>query len=263
MLRGEGRFNSADPYKANSGGSGDPSNPHSWNRYAYVHGDPTNFMDSTGQYECAPEGCSDDPNCDNLDTKSAPGTGPCHIAGGGGSYLTTVDIGGGLQVINPAGSRSVRRRIGQLENALDDDCVHWLTRSPLVPDARKLYGFLEQEKNEVGVGTFLDSLGGLSHIIAQSLDRTVAGFNIFINNAGAYFQSNQAESGIGDLRNGTARFQAFTLIHEFAHELGIPQFLPEGGAGSVYLQTTEANNDKLIFDNCGKTLAKFNNGILM
>jgi hypothetical protein len=176
MLRGEGRFNSADPYKANSGGSGDSSNPHSWNRYAYVH--PTNFMDSTGQYECGPEGCSDDPNCDNLDTKSAPGTGPCHSAGGGGSYLTTVDIGGGLQVINPAGSRFVRRRIGQLENALDYDCVHWLTTSALVPDANKLYVFLRRKRTRSVSRRSSTAKGGLSHTIAQSLDRTVAGFNI-------------------------------------------------------------------------------------
>jgi RHS repeat-associated protein len=39
-----GRFMTADPYKA----SGKASSPLSWNRYAYVHGDPVNFADSRG-----------------------------------------------------------------------------------------------------------------------------------------------------------------------------------------------------------------------
>ncbi|MCX6596982.1 MAG: RHS repeat-associated core domain-containing protein [Acidobacteria bacterium] len=39
-----GRFLSSDPYRA----SGGPSDPGSWNRYAYVQGDPVNFGDSSG-----------------------------------------------------------------------------------------------------------------------------------------------------------------------------------------------------------------------
>jgi RHS repeat-associated protein len=38
------RFTTADPYKA----SGGPADPQSWNRYAYVGGDPVNFADPTG-----------------------------------------------------------------------------------------------------------------------------------------------------------------------------------------------------------------------
>lgn len=39
-----GRFTSPDPYNA----SGGPSNPNSWNRYAYVEGDPVNHTDRHG-----------------------------------------------------------------------------------------------------------------------------------------------------------------------------------------------------------------------
>jgi RHS repeat-associated protein len=42
---GSGRFLSPDPYMA----SGGPSDPGSWNRYAYVEGDPINFTDRSGQ----------------------------------------------------------------------------------------------------------------------------------------------------------------------------------------------------------------------
>jgi RHS repeat-associated protein len=43
-----GRFLSPDPYVA----SGGPADPGSWNRYAYVQGDPVNFNDPGGQYSC-------------------------------------------------------------------------------------------------------------------------------------------------------------------------------------------------------------------
>ena len=42
---GLGRFLTADPYVA-SGGVADPG---SWNRYAYVGGDPVNLNDSGGE----------------------------------------------------------------------------------------------------------------------------------------------------------------------------------------------------------------------
>jgi RHS repeat-associated protein len=45
---GTGRFNVADPYKA----SGGPEDPGSWNRYAYVVGDPLNFNDPRGLALC-------------------------------------------------------------------------------------------------------------------------------------------------------------------------------------------------------------------
>jgi RHS repeat-associated protein len=41
---GYGRFNTADPYRASAGAG----HPGSWNRYAYVGGDPINFNDASG-----------------------------------------------------------------------------------------------------------------------------------------------------------------------------------------------------------------------
>ena len=43
-----GRFLTADPYMA----SGGAANPGSWNRYAYVEGDPINFVDPPGLFRC-------------------------------------------------------------------------------------------------------------------------------------------------------------------------------------------------------------------
>ena len=51
---GLGRFFTVDPYRANSGGPGDASDPGSWNRFSYVEGDPTNYRDSAGLQAEAP-----------------------------------------------------------------------------------------------------------------------------------------------------------------------------------------------------------------
>jgi hypothetical protein len=65
-----GRFNTVDPYQA-SAGAGDPG---SWNRYAYVGGDPVNFGDWSGlQRE----------NCGDAYAVDASLSGPCYESGGG------------------------------------------------------------------------------------------------------------------------------------------------------------------------------------
>lgn len=71
-----GRFTTADPYTMNGGSQ----NPQVWNRYSYVEDDPANLLDPKGLYSCGPEGCGDEPGCDDLRTKKAPGTGPCVTA---------------------------------------------------------------------------------------------------------------------------------------------------------------------------------------
>jgi RHS repeat-associated protein len=53
-----GRFMTPDPYQSNVGGPGDPSDPGSWNKYAYTRGDPVNRKDPWGL---------DDENGDNPD----------------------------------------------------------------------------------------------------------------------------------------------------------------------------------------------------
>jgi RHS repeat-associated protein len=69
----EGMFLSPDPYKAGKG-SGIITDPTSWNRYAYVGGDPINFIDPTGnRRRCV--GPSDDETCWDEDDEDA-GNGP-------------------------------------------------------------------------------------------------------------------------------------------------------------------------------------------
>jgi RHS repeat-associated protein len=78
-----GRFNTPDPYKA-SGSAGDPN---SWNRYAYVAGDPTNHTDRRGLYiddlPAAADDCGPDWEID------ASLVGPCGGVSRGGDGSTT------------------------------------------------------------------------------------------------------------------------------------------------------------------------------
>jgi RHS repeat-associated protein len=63
-----GRFLSPDPYKANNGGPGDPRDPQSWNRYAYVENDPVNRNDRRGLFSGSAEDCISDPEaCEDDD----------------------------------------------------------------------------------------------------------------------------------------------------------------------------------------------------
>jgi RHS repeat-associated protein len=64
-----GRFRTPDPYRASAA----LRNPQTWNRYAYVHGDPVNFADTLGLFEQT-VGCG------------APGTEYCLDAGDTSGY---------------------------------------------------------------------------------------------------------------------------------------------------------------------------------
>jgi RHS repeat-associated protein len=58
----QGRWISPDPAEL---GAVDPTNPQTWNRYAYVANNPLSYVDPLGLYivDCAWEFCSPCPNC--------------------------------------------------------------------------------------------------------------------------------------------------------------------------------------------------------
>jgi RHS repeat-associated protein len=84
-----GRFLSPDPYS----GSVDPGNPQSWNRYAYVGGDPANGSDPSGLYILPPEG----PDGPGWPGGGGPGWGINPGVGGWG-----FGFGGGYGCIDPS-----------------------------------------------------------------------------------------------------------------------------------------------------------------
>jgi RHS repeat-associated protein len=111
-----GRFLSPDPSSA----SAEPADPRSWNRYAYVGGDPANHADPTGQYVdpfdpggnvdptasfLSAQDCIDDPqSCVDADLAGWVFAWPIITAlGGGGGTGSGGD--GGCATNPPAGSR--------------------------------------------------------------------------------------------------------------------------------------------------------------
>ena len=71
-----GRFMTPDPYQA----SGGPSDPQSWNRYAYTRGDPVNRRDPLGLADC--ETCDD--GVDGYCPAAVESCAPLGGTGGGG-----------------------------------------------------------------------------------------------------------------------------------------------------------------------------------
>jgi hypothetical protein len=55
----------------------------------------------------------------------------------------------------------------------------------------------------------------------------------------------------GKLTGGTARAQAFILLHELAHALSASNFQPD------FNNREAGHNDKLVEENCDKTLKRF------
>ena len=83
-LQAQGRFATPDQYMA----SGGPADPGSWNRYAYVGGDPINYWDPNGQIMAAP-GDLGPVACPSWDEA-------CQFWSGGGGGIGGGSIGGGV-----------------------------------------------------------------------------------------------------------------------------------------------------------------------
>ncbi len=86
-----GRFNTVDPLAS----SASPSNPASWNRYAYVGGDPINHNDPRGLYlDCADgscdESCDDDSVACSIYEQNSDGDG-ANAGDSGVTFSVTVD----------------------------------------------------------------------------------------------------------------------------------------------------------------------------
>jgi RHS repeat-associated protein len=103
-----GRFLSPDPYMANNGGPGDPANPQSWNRYAYVQNDPINASDAKGLWLCyvgVGEGGIEPTDCENAPMPGDPGPDPGPGASGGGSVQSK------FPNCNPSGNSTTEKSL--------------------------------------------------------------------------------------------------------------------------------------------------------
>jgi hypothetical protein len=93
-----GRFLTPDPYMASTSGQ-DPAGPGTWNRYAYVIGDPINWVDHSGMNYTAPEAPTDPGGCVETDILGCVDPGVCDPTAPGGDPCivppATPPVGGG------------------------------------------------------------------------------------------------------------------------------------------------------------------------
>ena len=138
---GAGRFMSADPYKASAGAS----DPGSWNRYAYVEGDPINKRDRAGLFS---EEAWDD---DRLFTRIFLTPAPIPAAGP-----------------DPADNWPLYVFLSRLSSPFSYDCVTWECEQVQVTLTEQAYDLLLVNGLQATVappqvrgGNFVVVLGGL------------------------------------------------------------------------------------------------------
>jgi RHS repeat-associated protein len=250
---GTGRFGTPDPYMA----SGGPADPGSWNRYAYVQGDPINSYDPTGLLQWAP-GAYDAPFyvVPGYDSWSAQGTNffwydPMQDARGGGG-------GGFIHVGNPSktgpNEQRIRTVLDWINGNIDADCAGWLSGvgdaiAGLEGDASNLDTVL------IGHGTMNV---GVSAFTGNNVSQTdlPPGYAITVNDAGAFFVGSYTNSSgqtmtlsANGYAGGTSQAQVAILLHELAHFVGAAGFqsnFENSAAGK--------RNDALVKQHCKDTL---------
>ena len=256
-----GRFGSPDPYRA-SGGKGDSQ---SWNRYAYVGGDPANFVDPEGLDRCL-VGYSSWWATSGGPPITTPVFGECGAIGAMASWrsgpvnsVAEVDDerGKGQDDKSAANAEKTARRldvaIGIALNALRDnsDCAALFNLGGGAIDPRLLLTALQSGTSGYGYITLDDITVPLElkgQVIPSQINATTTGrlgggsaiitFNV---NPGTSFNHN-------DLRSN-----AITVLHELGHAVAdifgsqYTKIAKDSNSPSV-----SRDNTKLVEDTCFK-----------
>jgi RHS repeat-associated protein len=253
-----GRFNTPDPYQATDNGGIDANTPESWNRYAYVLGDPVNYLDPMGLFGCQPQFCegNSDGDGDDSDGPLILGPQPDQLFGPNVRSLTVSHYSR-----TGTNESAIANALTLIQNNIlsgKNPCSSWL--------AGVVGGFSASEfiAAIMGSGPSQYTFGyGLinSPTTAAFVGNTnangtpVAGLpgdaTITINSNGAFFNSGQQIGGGGaQYQGGSIQAQVFILLHELAHEVGAAGFQADNGNNNA-----ETSNNNLVQKNCGKQIA--------
>jgi RHS repeat-associated protein len=266
-----GRFMSPDPYKGNRGGSGDPESPQSWDRYAYVGGDPVNRIDPDGnRWVCV--GPSDDLSCYWLPDDLGTGGGSGGTNGGDGNRSLRDDEGRLETVAVNRPTLKVIATLAGLRRALasDPDCLQWLESGLAGNNADVFNKFYNQLIGIGPNGQPAATLAGAADFSGTDLSNLNAvtnqlrtGYFLTVNTEGAFFTTDKGvgygdvfDSQIGSIKPVTPAAQYFILIHELAHYFKAQGFIENDGN---VLGSQKKNND-LLWKNCNKTIPSAGGG---
>jgi len=107
--------------------------------------------------------------------------------------------------------------------------------------------------NLLAVGSFVSGYAAITQATGTNLAPGDAA--IVVNSLSAFFNFDQTVDQ-GKYQGGTAGADAFILLHELAHLLEAKKFQPDGPSVPNSAQAGK-DNDKLIDQNCQKTLGGF------
>ena len=247
---GLGRFWTVDP-----GGifTADPGDPTSWNRYAYVGGDPVNYHDPTGLWRQIPV----------PDPYTVPPP-PSRYNGNNGSNGLTFHSGPYIDPDDPDPSDSplsgrVQSALLSLRRNLGSDCLGWLETGI----AGNSLGVFNQYFNQL-IGSDGTPLAGAADFDGTQYQGASGATNapdlpfyITINTQGAFFKagvgvgyvSSQYTAQMNSVQSGTTAAQYFILVHELAH-----YFKAEGFDQDDRSIDAQKHNNDLIWKKCGSTI---------
>ena len=256
-----GRFLSSDPYQA-SAGAGDPG---SWNRSAYVGGDPTNYQDQSGLNRQADWSVTVTGSFEgvgflymmysNWRWGGGDGGGGGRESGGGGGgggnsgTKFTSFSGSAYQWTNVKSSAdwskvTAGKLLEEIVNlkaaiATDKDCQQWLNKSTPGPGIRPV-------ANNATAG--LDSLPLFVGIGQGTVDAQTNPTSVSINNTNGT-TTNVFIIFNSTVLDGTSSSIAETILHELGHLFNLKGM--ESDDASPELQT---NNRNTINSHCGNAL---------
>ncbi len=250
-----GRFLTPDPYQA----SGGPANPQSWNRYAYVHGDPVNFYDPAGLMASCPPGTHTGPDAMGC-VSDNPSTGEGGVSGlGGGSDGMEVVSGGGLdgggasgvawdlnQGLLPAAFSRALQALG-----LNQDCAALFGSGNVDPSAILIglfsgqsYGRITfQYRSNPSWGIAQTSPAGVIQMLRYAITGTASRVLITINT----WTSGQQQQYWNE---GNFTVNAETLLHELSHVIDL--LFGSGTSSLQHPRNAQASwdLDELIYMTC-------------
>jgi RHS repeat-associated protein len=214
-----GGFLTPDPYRA----SGGPADPGSWNRYAYVGGDPVNFNDPAGLIKGLPGWIPDDVVLPGLIAGWVPMIGIAPMSNGGVVTYVAFQVGGA----RPSSVKQTVKLTGSLTDALREDLETAI--SNLSANCQKFFNRLKGGLNALTGSVdnlqFFDGrketgdgkLKG-SEVLSGATDKSLYGLGQGVG--GVVLRNSSGISNgivIGSLFNVLGSMQAVTLVHEAAH----------------------------------------------